>query len=180
MHVISMKEPEIPMQAPVYMPPQMPYNPYMMPMNPGYMMPYGAPSPYGASNPYGAPSPYGAPNSYGAPSPYNAPAPGYYQPMNPLYSPVFPGVMSNPAINKKPFVINPLTNKPPGFKTLPCRNFHSVIGCQRGDNCHFVHDFTFQGRPIPNFEQWKHSNEERLKNITQSSPVYFPPPPANK
>ncbi|CAG9327857.1 unnamed protein product [Blepharisma stoltei] len=158
-------QPTMPMYTPSPMPnPMNPYNPYMMPMAPNPMMPMPM-----------------MPNSYASP----VINPGYYPPMNPVYQPM-PGYPPNPLTTnpamKKPFLINPLTNKPPGFKTLPCRNFHSTIGCARGDNCHFIHDFQFQGRAIPNFEQWKITNEERLKNLPNSKeamqPIYFPPPPA--
>ena len=38
------------------------------------------------------------------------------------------------------------------YKTKPCRNYHSSLGCTRGDNCFFIHDPNFKGREIQNFD----------------------------
>ena len=38
------------------------------------------------------------------------------------------------------------------YKTKPCRNYHSSIGCTRGENCFFIHDPNFKGREILNFD----------------------------
>ena len=38
------------------------------------------------------------------------------------------------------------------YKTKPCRNYHSSIGCTRGENCFFIHDPNFKGREIQNFD----------------------------
>ncbi|CAD8055632.1 unnamed protein product [Paramecium primaurelia] len=35
------------------------------------------------------------------------------------------------------------------YKTKNCHNFHSSIGCTRGDNCNFIHDSRYPGRPAP-------------------------------
>ncbi|CAD8156628.1 unnamed protein product [Paramecium pentaurelia] len=35
------------------------------------------------------------------------------------------------------------------YKTKHCHNFHSSIGCARGDNCNFIHDSRYPGRPAP-------------------------------
>jgi len=50
--------------------------------------------------------------------------------------------------------------------TKPCRNYHGPNGCIRGDNCHFIHDSTFQGREIPNFNlnnyrNYGHNSEKK-------------------
>ena len=37
------------------------------------------------------------------------------------------------------------------YKTKPCRNYHSSVGCTRGDGCHFIHDPAYAGVEIPNF-----------------------------
>ena len=37
------------------------------------------------------------------------------------------------------------------YKTKPCRNYHSPLGCKRGDFCIFIHDENFKGVEIPNF-----------------------------
>ena len=38
------------------------------------------------------------------------------------------------------------------YKTKPCRNYHSSTGCTRGDNCFFIHDPSFKGKEIQNFD----------------------------
>lgn len=82
--------------------------------------------------------------------------------------------------NRRQVLYNPITKKPQNYKTMPCRKFHSNEGCERGDNCHFIHDYSFQGRPIPNFQEWKNNNQERQQNLqsgfgADNQPSYFPP-----
>ena len=85
-------------------------------------------------------------------------------------------------INKSKILYNPITKKPQNYKTVPCRRFHSTDGCERGDNCHFIHDFQFQGRPTPNFHDWKNNNTMNQKNLQTINgypvgiPNYYPPP----
>lgn len=31
------------------------------------------------------------------------------------------------------------------YKTLPCKWFHSGLGCERGDNCDYIHDYSYKG-----------------------------------
>lgn len=31
------------------------------------------------------------------------------------------------------------------YKTLPCKWFHSGLGCERGDNCDYIHDYNYKG-----------------------------------
>lgn len=31
------------------------------------------------------------------------------------------------------------------YKTQPCKWFHSGLGCERGDNCDYIHDFNYKG-----------------------------------
>ena len=38
------------------------------------------------------------------------------------------------------------------YKTKPCRNYHSSIGCTRGENCFFIHDPYYKGHEIQNFD----------------------------
>ncbi|CAD8062122.1 unnamed protein product [Paramecium sonneborni] len=38
------------------------------------------------------------------------------------------------------------------YKTKNCHNFHSPLGCQRGDNCNFIHDSRYPGRPAPTLQ----------------------------
>ena len=50
--------------------------------------------------------------------------------------------------------VQPNINKPNNYKTVPCRLFHSPIGCTRGDNCHFIHDYNFAGVETPNMNKY--------------------------
>ncbi|CAD8045438.1 unnamed protein product [Paramecium primaurelia] len=46
--------------------------------------------------------------------------------------------------------INPIqAQRLRAYKTKHCHNFHSSIGCARGDNCNFIHDSRYPGRPAP-------------------------------
>ncbi|CAD8069395.1 unnamed protein product [Paramecium sonneborni] len=38
------------------------------------------------------------------------------------------------------------------YKTKNCHNFHSSTGCARGDNCNFIHDSRYPGRPAPTLQ----------------------------
>jgi len=60
--------------------------------------------------------------------------------------------------------VKPLPTK---YKTRPCRNFHGPVGCNRGDNCHFIHDTNFPGREIPdfNFQNYKNINTNEKKHL---------------
>lgn len=88
---------------------------------------------------------------------------------------------TNPLFFQPRVPINTKTNKPMNYRTVPCRNFHSPAGCERGDNCHFIHDFGFEGRPIANLNDWKRSNEIRQKNLKAMQDLnvgfaaYYPP-----
>jgi len=42
--------------------------------------------------------------------------------------------------------------KPPNYRTVPCRLFHSSVGCSRGSHCNFIHDEKYPGREIPQAE----------------------------
>ena len=83
---------------------------------------------------------------------------------------------------KKKIQIDPKTNKPVNYKTVPCKMFHSPQGCTRGDSCHFIHEVSFSGRPIPNLSEWKKSNEARQKSLKDAEtaaqnavPYYYTP-----
>jgi hypothetical protein len=81
-----------------------------------------------------------------------------------------PYIMPDAMYKTKPKVqFDPLTKKPTNYRTLPCLKYHSSEGCIRGDNCHFIHDFEFAGKPIPNFREWKMNRGGRAS--------YFPPNP---
>ncbi|CAD8159943.1 unnamed protein product [Paramecium octaurelia] len=50
--------------------------------------------------------------------------------------------------------INPIqAQRLRAYKTKHCHNFHSPIGCTRGDNCNFIHDSRYPGRPAPILQQ---------------------------
>ena len=78
-------------------------------------------------------------------------------------------------------LLNNSNTKPVNYRTEACKNFHSAAGCTHGDACHFIHDFAFEGRPIPNMAEWRRNNSIRTKNIeTMKSmqigfPSYYPP-----
>jgi hypothetical protein len=80
-------------------------------------------------------------------------------------------------MGKSKILYNPVTKKPQNYRTVPCRRFHSTDGCERGDNCHFIHDFQYQGRPIPNFQAWKNNNMQKSMQMHGYSnvPGYYPP-----
>lgn len=63
----------------------------------------------------------------------------------------YPPIPQFPNVYPK-VLINNWNNKPMKYRTEPCRNFHSLAGCTHGDNCHFIHDFEYAGRPIPNLD----------------------------
>mmetsp|Transcript_7270 Transcript_7270/g.10744 ORF Transcript_7270/g.10744 Transcript_7270/m.10744 type:complete len:254 (-) Transcript_7270:26-787(-) len=103
--------------------------------------------------------------------------------MDPQY---FNMMMMGRASQNMPFyfpkvLINNTTNKPINYRTEACRNFHSPAGCTHGDNCHFIHDFKYEGRPIPNMAEWRRTNEIRLKNLEAMKnaqlgmATYYPP-----
>ncbi|CAG9324632.1 unnamed protein product [Blepharisma stoltei] len=167
---MSMPPPPPSMSQPLisHMPQQMmgmPQNIPMMPMNQMYM-------PYPPNQNYQMPQmgPYGPMMNQPQPQPHR---------MQPSYQPQTMQFPTND-LNRRQVIYNPITKKPLNYKTMPCRKFHSNEGCERGDNCHFIHDFQYQGRPIPNFQEWKNSNQERLQNLMaskqdESAPSYYPP-----
>lgn len=62
--------------------------------------------------------------------------------------------------------------RPHNYKTVPCRFFHSNIGCPRGDECHFIHDYNYMGTETPNMHKYvrplnqlSHSQERNQRNM---------------
>lgn len=55
------------------------------------------------------------------------------------------------------------------FRTKPCRNFHSAVGCNRGEQCHFIHDPKFAGTFIPNFNYVNYITQVNGNNTIPSS-----------
>jgi hypothetical protein len=49
-------------------------------------------------------------------------------------------------------------------KTVPCRLYHSPVGCERGDNCDFIHDANYKGLPTPNMEKYVRPIDRLSKN----------------
>ena len=41
---------------------------------------------------------------------------------------------------------------PQNYRTAPCKNFHSHLGCTRGIRCHFLHVEKYKGVEIPHEE----------------------------
>jgi hypothetical protein len=52
---------------------------------------------------------------------------------------------------------NKVPYRPPNYKTVPCRMFHSSVGCSRGEGCHFIHDLQYAGRETPNMHKYVRS-----------------------
>lgn len=144
-------------------PPQMNMN---IPMNPQTGMPQipGLINPLPGMNPIGL-------NSLNQPRP-QVPFgffPGGLGPM-PMRPP-FP-MMDQPRLFMEPSSRMNLSK----YKTKPCRNYHSSMGCTRGDGCHFIHDPAFAGVEIPNFNP---NNYEKIPFPGLSVPNAFPPNPMN-
>ena len=62
--------------------------------------------------------------------------------------------------------------KPQNYKTVPCRFFHSGVGCPRRDECHFIHDYNYVGVETPNMHKYvrplsmlSHSQERNQRNM---------------
>lgn len=62
--------------------------------------------------------------------------------------------------------------KPQNYKTVPCRFFHSTIGCPRGEECHFIHDYNYMGVETPNMHKYvrplsqlSHNQERNQRNM---------------
>lgn len=53
------------------------------------------------------------------------------------------------------------------YKTKPCRNYHSSLGCKKGVNCFFIHDHDYAGVEIPNFNS---ANYQRLPAFMMCPP----------
>lgn len=62
-----------------------------------------------------------------------------------------PPVQLKPGIDQRMFMESASRMNIAKYKTKPCRNYHTSIGCSRGDNCFFIHDTRYVGVPIPNF-----------------------------
>jgi hypothetical protein len=111
----------------------------------------------------------------------SAPIPqfGGMVPNMPVYDPgLMPGAIDPYSMMKPGRVLyNPITKKPQNYRTVPCRRFHSQDGCERGDTCHFIHDFQHQGRPVPSFD-WRNNSGRRGNTHGTGSnvPTYYPPP----
>lgn len=103
--------------------------------------------------------------------------PPFGMPPHPMYDPNMMQPQMDPyqLMNKQRMMYNPMTKKPQNYRTVPCRRFHSNDGCDRGDNCHFIHDFQFQGRPIPNFQSKR--PPQQAPNYNPGMINYYPPGP---
>jgi len=63
--------------------------------------------------------------------------------------------------------------RPPNYKTVPCRLYHSNAGCNRGEFCHFVHNPEFAGKEVPTVDTY---SKKRLYNEMNyyPYPMYYP------
>lgn len=106
----------------------------------------------------------------------------------PMMNPLMGGMMMRgmPQYPYYPAMPMGFPAKPVKYRTEPCRNFHSSNGCTYGDNCHFIHDFNYAGKPIPDLDAWRKSNDTRRQNINAmrypnmgvgGMPGYYPPAP---
>lgn len=86
-------------------------------------------------------------------------------PPNNQYSAAYPESSSNPLIDKKMFMESASRMNIQKYKTKPCRNYHSSIGCTRGENCFFIHDPNYKGVDIDNFDP---------KNYQRNLPIQLP------
>lgn len=55
------------------------------------------------------------------------------------------------------------------YKTLPCKWFHSGLGCERGDNCDFIHDYSYKG-VMPPPHTYKQKKSQMLQQKSQGAP----------
>ena len=67
-------------------------------------------------------------------------------------------------IDQKMFIESASRMNMQKFRTKPCRNYHSGVGCSRGENCFFIHDEKYKGREIPDFNVNNYSR--KIPNIT--------------
>ncbi len=73
-----------------------------------------------------------------------------------------------PPYNVMPMNFTLFNKRPPNlkYKTRPCNNFHGPNGCTRSDNCHFIHDSTYAGREIPNFNYLNYNHSDKRAEET--------------
>jgi hypothetical protein len=110
---------------------------------------------------------------------YTNPNPNMFMP-NPYFNlSNMPMPLINPLNNNLNNSVNPLLDPAKRFygaaeskmnmikyRTKPCRNYHGPNGCMRGDNCHFIHDPSYIGKEIPNFNINNYKTEEESKEST--------------
>ena len=79
-----------------------------------------------------------------------------------------PQEIINPPITQPTESISPSTTpqkliepiyKPANYKTVPCRLYHSSLGCSRGEFCHFIHEKEYEGKDLP-AEFWKNKRKK--------------------
>lgn len=104
----------------------------------------------------------------------------HYQPSAPIQQPgARPAVMlmgqltnQEPSKNQGARPVDPTKkmaiNRPPNYKTVPCRLFHSPLGCERGEECHFIHDHNHAGRETPNMQKYVRPLSKLSKNEDQN------------
>lgn len=50
------------------------------------------------------------------------------------------------------------------LKTVPCVFYHSPTGCHHGDNCNFIHDKNYKGKPTPNMDKYTRPINQLSRN----------------
>ncbi len=55
------------------------------------------------------------------------------------------------------------------YKTVPCKYYHGPQGCERGEECTYIHDKEYQGRPTPAMTQM-----QQQKAMQQQMASYYP------
>lgn len=70
----------------------------------------------------------------------------------------------------KPPLLTMLPVRSDKYKTVPCKYFHGPLGCQKKDDCTFIHDETCAGFPTRNMHRY-------VKGMEVPPPYYYPPKP---
>jgi hypothetical protein len=71
-----------------------------------------------------------------------------FQPPAPVYAPPPPPDPQMIFHNN----VQRLRELPDNYRSIPCKNFHSPMGCMRNEFCHFIHLAEYQGNfltPLP-------------------------------
>jgi len=53
----------------------------------------------------------------------------------------------------------------PNKATTPCRHFHSIYGCKLDNDCRFIHDQNYSGKPHPLLRNYQVIKKSDLKGM---------------